>query len=82
MQYSAIPTVRLWEIQVTFKIGSNKVTTTTLPNGISRLNINFKVGSYTIEAKNPVTGEKAFNKIIIFKRLAGNKGFSQYYGAN
>ena len=71
----------LGNTKVTFKIGSNSVTTKTLPNGISKLNINFKVGSYTIEAKNPVTGEKAYNNILIFKRLAGNKGFSQYYGA-
>ena len=72
----------LGNTKVTFKIGSNSVTTKTLPNGISKLNINYKVGSYTIEAKNPVTGEKAYNNILIFKRLAGNKGFSQYYGAN
>ncbi|MDO5859245.1 Ig-like domain-containing protein, partial [Methanobrevibacter sp.] len=68
--------------KVKFTIGKNSITTTTLPNGISRLNINLKCGTYTITAINPVTGEKAKNTIKIFKRLAGNKNVVQYYGAN
>lgn len=71
----------LGNARVTFKIGSRSFTTTTLPNGISRLNINFNPGNYKIQATNPVTGEKAYNNILIFKRLAGNKNIVQYYGA-
>ena len=71
----------LGNVRVTFKIGSRSFTTTTLPNGISRLNINFNPGNYKILATNPVTCEKAYNNILIFKRLAGNKNIVQYYGA-
>lgn len=72
----------LGNTKVTFKIGDNTFTTTTLPNGISRLNINFKPGNYKIEVTNPATGEKLVNKIKIFKRLAGNRAVVQFYGAN
>ncbi len=68
--------------KVTFKIGSNTLSTTTLPNGISKLNINLSPGKYSIVATNPVTGEKATNSIFVYNYLMENKDLTQYYGAN
>jgi hypothetical protein len=65
--------------EVTFRIGEKSFSATTLPNGISRLNINFSPGNYIIQAINPVTGEIAYNTIIIFDRLMENHDVSQYY---
>ncbi len=67
--------------KVTFKIGSNSYTATTLPNGIAKLNINIKAGTYTISSTNPVTGEKLTNKITIYYKIQENKDISAYYGA-
>lgn len=67
--------------KVTFKIGTKTFTTKTLPNGISRLNINFAPGSYIISTVNPVTGEKVTNKIFIYNYLVENKDIIQYWGA-
>ncbi len=71
----------LADTKVTFKIGDKSFTATTLPNGISRLNINFSPGTYIIQAVNPKTGEIAKNKIYIFNRLMGNKDLTQLYTA-
>ena len=67
--------------EVTFKIGSNKYTAKTLPNGIVRLNINLSPGKYSIVAINPVTGQKATNSIFVYLRLMENKNLKMYYGA-
>ena len=66
---------------IKFKIGSNSYTVKTLPNGIAKLNINFKAGTYTISCVNPVTGEKLTNKITIYCKIMENKDVSNYYGA-
>lgn len=67
--------------KVTFKIGSNSYVASTLPNGISRLNINLKPGKYSIVAINPQTGEKATNSLFIFNKLMENKDLTQLYTA-
>ncbi len=71
----------LADTKVTFKIGGKSFTATTLPNGISRLNINFSPGTYIIQAVNPKTGEIAKNKIYIFNRLMENRDLTQLYTA-
>lgn len=68
--------------KVTFRIGDRSFTATTLPNGISRLNINLNPGRYVIEAINPKTGEIAYNSIFIFNRLMNNNDLTQNYGEN
>lgn len=72
----------LADTKVKFKIGDKTFTATTLPNGISRLNINFKPGNYLIQAINPKTGEIAKNRIYIFNRLMGNNDLTQNYCEN
>lgn len=72
----------LGNVDVTFKIGDRSITVKTLPNGISRLNINLSPGNYVISTTNPVTGEKITNNIKIFTYLGGNKDMTMYYGAN
>ena len=64
---------------VTFKIGSKSYTATTLPNGITRLNINLNPGRYSIVAINPFTGEKATNSLFIFNKLMENSDLTMYY---
>ena len=72
----------LGNTKVTFKIADRSFTATTLPNGISRLNINFSPGTYIIQAINPATGEIAKNKIYIFDRLMENKDVTENYCEN
>lgn len=67
--------------KITFKIGSKSYTVKTLPNGIARLNINIKAGTYTISSTNPSTGQKLNNKFIIYYKIQENKDVSGYYGA-
>ncbi len=66
---------------IKFKIGSKSFTVKTLPNGIARLNINIKAGTYTISSVNPATGQKLTNKITIYYKIMENKDVSNYYGA-
>ena len=68
--------------KVTFKIADKSLTATTLPNGISRLNINLSPGDYVIQAINPVTGEIAYNKIKIYNRIMNNNDVTQNYCEN
>ncbi|WP_406534741.1 Ig-like domain repeat protein [Methanobrevibacter sp.] len=69
----------LGNTEVKFKIGTTSTTVTTLPNGVARLNINIRVGTYSIVATNPVTGEKATNKLFIFNYLMENQDLTKYY---
>ena len=71
----------LGNTKVTFTISGNSYTLTTLPNGVARVNVNFKVGNYVISTVNPVTGQKLSNKITIFAPIMENKDSSNYYGA-
>ncbi|KZX12515.1 bacterial Ig-like domain protein [Methanobrevibacter oralis] len=71
----------LGNTKVKFTIGSKSFTATTLPNGVARLNINFKPGTYTITAINPVTGQKATNTIKIFYRIDQNKDLNMNFGS-
>lgn len=66
---------------VTFIIGDKSLTASTLPNGISRLNINLNPGYYLIMAVNPVTMEYTINSIFIYDRLMENKDLTQLYTA-
>ncbi len=61
------------------KIGSKSLSVTTLPNGISRVNIDLDAGTYTIVATNPVTGEKATNTLFVFNYLMENKDLTKYF---
>ena len=65
--------------KVTFTIGSNSYSAKTLPNGVCRLNINLNPGTYSITAINPVTGEKATNKIFVYNYLMENKDLTKYF---
>ena len=58
-----------------------KYTSTTDKNGQISLNINLKVGSYTVRITNPETGEVKTQKINVVARLTGNKNIVMYYGA-
>ena len=69
----------LGNCKVTFRIGDRVFSETTLPNGISRLNINLSPGTYIIQAINPKTGEIACNSIVIYDRLMGNSDLTQNY---
>ena len=65
--------------KVQLQIGSKSITLTTLPNGISRVNIDMDEGTYTIVATNPVTGEKTTNTLFIFNYLMENHDLTKYY---
>ena len=54
-------------------IDGKTYTVKTLLNGISKVNIKYAPGKYVMEAYNPVTGQKAYNTIFIFKKLMENK---------
>lgn len=66
--------------KITFKLSGKSYTISTLPNGIARININIKPGTYTITSVNPATGEKLTNKITIYYQIMG-KDSSNYIGA-
>lgn len=70
----------LGNTKVKFTIKTKSFIATTLPNGVARLNINFKPGIYLITAINPVTGQKTTNTIKIFYRIDQNKDLTMYYG--
>lgn len=67
---------------VTYIIGDQSFTASTLPNGISRVNINLNPGYYLIMAINPVTGEYAINSIFVYDRIMENKDLTQSYTQN
>ena len=64
---------------VTYIIGDQSFTASTLPNGISRVNINLNPGYYLIMAINPVTGEYAINSIFVYDCIMENKDLTQLY---
>ena len=68
--------------QVSFILNSKTYKVKTLPNGVVRLNINIKPGSYRITAINPQTGQKVVNSIRIFAKIMANRDLTQYCGAN
>lgn len=65
--------------KIQLKVGSKSLSLTTLPNGILRVNIDIDVGTYSIVATNPVTGEKATNTLFVFNYLMENKDLTKYY---
>ena len=56
-------------------------TVKTLLNGISKVNIKFAPGRYTMTAYNPVTGQSITNTIFIFQKIMENHDVVTYYGA-
>ena len=66
--------------KIKFEISGKSYTISTLPNGIARMNINIKPGTYIISAVNPATGEKLTNKITIYYQIMG-KDSSNYVGS-
>ena len=70
----------LGNTKVTFKISENSYKVTTLPNGIAKINVNFKPGVYVISCVNPATKEKLSNKITIIYPIMG-KDSSNYAGS-
>ena len=70
----------LGNTDIIFKISGNSYTITTMPNGVAKININFKQGNYVISAVNPVTGQKVSNKISIYYPIMG-KDTSNFDGA-
>lgn len=70
----------LGNTKVTFTISGNSYDVTTMPNGVAKININFKPGSYVISTVNPVTGQKLSNKITINYQIMG-RDTSNYEGA-
>ena len=67
---------------MTYIIGDKSFTSSTLPNGISRVNINLNPGYYLIMAINPVTGEYAINSLFIYDRVMENADLTQSYTQN
>ncbi|WP_458453735.1 Ig-like domain repeat protein [Methanobrevibacter sp.] len=67
---------------VTYIIADKSFTASTLPNGISRVNINLNPGYYLIMAINPGTGEYAINSIFVYDRIMENKDLTQSYTQN
>lgn len=65
---------------ITFTIAGKPYKFTTLPNGVARININLKPGTYIISSVNPVTKQKLSNKITIYYQIMG-KDTSNYEGA-
>lgn len=72
----------LGDTDVKFTISGKTYTVRTLPNGVAKINVNFKEGKYTITATNPVTGETAKNTITMRYRLSENKDLTKYFGGN
>ncbi len=72
----------LANVAVTYIIGDQSFTASTLPNGISRVNINLNPGYYLIMAINPVTGEYAINSIFVYDRIMENADLTQSYTQN
>ena len=70
----------LGNTNITFKISENPYKIATLPNGIARINVNFKPGEYVISCINPVTKQKLSNNISIYYYIMG-KDSSNYDGA-
>ena len=70
----------LGNTNVTFKISGNSYKVATLPNGIAKINVNFKPGEYVISCVNPATKEKLSNKITIIYPIMG-KDSSNYVGS-
>lgn len=70
----------LGNTEVTFTISGNSYKLTTMPNGIAKINVNFKVGTYVISTVNPATGQKLSNKITIYYYIVG-KDSSNYDGS-
>ena len=65
---------------ITFRISGNSYTVTTLPNGIAKINVNFKPGEYVISCVNPITKQKLSNRISIYYPIMG-KDSSNYQGS-
>ncbi|MBR3197759.1 MAG: Ig-like domain repeat protein, partial [Methanobrevibacter sp.] len=72
----------LANVAVTYIIGDKSFTSSTLPNGISRVNINLNPGYYLIMAINPITGEYAINSLFIYDRVMENADLTQSYTQN
>lgn len=70
----------LGNTNITFRISDKSYKIETLPNGIAKININFKPGDYVISCINPVTKQKLSNKISIIYPIMG-KDSSNYYGS-
>lgn len=71
----------LGNTEVTFTISGKSYKVTTMPNGVAKINVNFKQGDYVISTVNPVTKQKLSNKISIIYPIMG-KDSSNYDGAN
>ena len=72
----------LGNTEVTFTISGKSYTLKTLPNGVSRINLNFSPGSYKISTVNPASGQKMTNTIFIFQKIMGNKDVTKYFGSS
>ena len=70
----------LGNTNITFKISDKSYKIATLPNGIAKINVNFKPGEYVISCVNPLTKQKLSNKISIYYPIMG-KDSSNYDGS-
>ena len=68
----------LGNTEVTFKISGNSYKLTTMPNGVAKINVNFKVGTYVISTVNPATKQKLSNKITIYYYIEGKDSSNNY----
>lgn len=50
-------------------------------NGVAKLDMKVKPGTYTVNIKNPDTSEENTQKIKVLSRITENKNLSMYYGA-
>lgn len=70
----------LGNTEVTFTISGKSYKLKTMPNGVAKININYKPGYYVISTVNPVTGQKLSNKISIYYQIMGKDSLN-YEGA-
>ena len=64
---------------VKFIVNGVAYTVKTDSNGIANLNNKFNVGTYSVTAVNPVTGENVTNQFTITKRITSNKDLTMDY---
>ena len=66
---------------VTFTINNRKYISSTNENGIAKLNVKLRVGTYNVIV-NLDGGKNVTKKLKIVKRITGNKNVVKYYNSN
>ena len=64
---------------VTFNINGKNYKVLTDSKGVAVLNQKLSVGTYNVFISNPVTGDEAYNKLSVVKRITNNKNIKVYF---